>query len=199
MPGRTPDLLAALGKRDGQQVLARLAQRPACVGELADRFAAIQQPTVSRRLAELEAIGLVDHRQKKGAYYLTQPARLRPLLREDRRRRDTGLWAALGRPQAVEIMLALIRRPMRSDELADALDGIDPRTLARRLAELASVGAVRRDNVTGVHRVVDRRRVSALLRSFSNLATELITADLAAERSIQQRLAIEAAIVRSRS
>jgi DNA-binding HxlR family transcriptional regulator len=189
MPGRTPDLLAALGKRDGQQVLAGLLRRPARVGELVDRSAGIQQPTVSRRLAELESIGLVDHAQKRGAYSLTRPARLRPLLRDERRRRDTALWSALGRPHAVEIAIALIGGPMRSGELADAVEGIDSRTLARRLAELTRARAIGRDTATGTYHLLDQRRIPALLGLFSDLASELLAADLAAERSIQRRLA----------
>src|ERR1700730_7818695 len=98
MHGRTPDLLAALGKRDGQEILARLVERPARVSELAAASAGVRQPTVSRRLGELEAIGLVSHRRRKDLYSLTDPVRLRPLLRAERRNRDTQLWLALGRP-----------------------------------------------------------------------------------------------------
>lgn len=189
MTGRTPDLLAALGRRDGQHVLARLVEHPAHVGELIDASVGISQPTVSRRLAELEAIGLVAHAQKKSLYTLTRPAQTRTLLQTERRRRDAALWTALGRPHAVELVLTLIAAPRTPKELKDAIDALDGRTVSRRLAELIAAGALRRDRTTGSYRVVNPRRIRALLRSFSLLASDLLSAELAAEQSIRERLA----------
>jgi DNA-binding HxlR family transcriptional regulator len=188
MTGRTPDLLAALGRRDGQHVLARLIEHPARVGELADRAAGISQPTVSRRLSELEAIGLVDHGLKKDVYSLTRPDQLRPLLRGDRRHRDTALWAALGRPHAVELMLLLIAQPRTTSEITELIAGLDLRTASRRLAELVATRAVRRDPA-GRYRVTSAARIRALLRTLSQLASDLLEADLAAEQALLDRLA----------
>lgn len=168
-------------------MLTRLFERPARVSELVDRKAGIRQPTVSRRLGELEAIGLVHHGHKKDLYSLTRAKQLRALLRADRRRRETALWAALGRPHAVEMVLAMIARSRTASELTDLIDGLDPRTASRRLAELAAAGALRR-GASGTHHVVSASHMRALLRSFSRLAEDLLAADLAAEQSLQQRL-----------
>jgi DNA-binding HxlR family transcriptional regulator len=187
MAGRTPDLLTALGKRDGQHVLARLVERPARVGELVDHKASIRQPTVSRRLGELEAIGLVHHGHKKDLYSLTRSKQLRALLQADRRRHDTALWMALGRPYAIEMALALIGKPRTANELTNLIDGLDSRTTSRRIAELTAAGALRRSS-SGTHHLVSASHMRSLLRSFSRLAEDLLAADLAAERSLQQRL-----------
>jgi|GEM_PF-4302559 len=188
MHGRTPDLLAALGKRDGQEILARLVARPARVSELAEPGAGVRQPTVSRRLGELEAIGLVSHRRRKDLYSLTDPVRLRPLLRARRRNRDTALWVALGRPHAIELVLALMAKPSTPSELADAAVGLDLRTVSRRVSELAAVGALRPVVGSRAYQVRSPARMRMLLGTLSELATDLLDADLAAERSLRERL-----------
>jgi hypothetical protein len=110
------------------------------------------------------------------------------LLRAKRRQRDAALWLALGRSHAIELVLALLAKPSTPSELVDAAVGLDLRTVSRRVSELAAVGALRPVVGSRAYRVRSPVTMRALLSSLSELATDLLDADLAAERSLRERL-----------
>ena len=75
-------VLRALGDRNRLRVLAALASRPACVGELV-RALKLKQPNLSRHLKVLEAAGLVTPRRDGPwvVYHLRPAPPVTPLLR----------------------------------------------------------------------------------------------------------------------
>jgi len=78
---RTPDLLAVLGDRSGLDVLLQLVADDATVGALAKRTR-LPQATVSRRIADLERLGVVSQSRRKQPWRLNQPKKLVAVLSE---------------------------------------------------------------------------------------------------------------------
>ncbi len=83
MPTRTPSLLAALGQNGALEVVVVLLQWPrgAGVGPIQEATG-LSQATVTRRLQELSAAGLLDHLRRGYPYRLREPERVSSLLRD---------------------------------------------------------------------------------------------------------------------
>lgn len=80
---RTSTLLATLGQEGALDVVLLLLSRSAGseVGVVAE-IINLPQSTVTRRLQELEAAGLVDHERRGQPYRLREPGRVSALLRD---------------------------------------------------------------------------------------------------------------------
>ena len=84
MPDALSDVFSALADPTRRAILARLAEGPATVGELAEPFA-LSLPTVSRHIAALEKAGLVRK---------TRRGQERVVELESARLRDAEEWIA---------------------------------------------------------------------------------------------------------
>jgi DNA-binding transcriptional ArsR family regulator len=97
------------------------------------------------------------------------------------------LFDALGSEEALEIAVVLLREPQTVGGLVKAT-GLSQATVSRRILALRTAGAVEPSPRKGLIRVRDPVALRLLLRSVSELASQLNAHDAADEDAFRQRL-----------
>jgi DNA-binding transcriptional ArsR family regulator len=101
--------------------------------------------------------------------------------------RTPDLLAALGSPDGIELLLALIAADRQVGELT-AASGIPQPTASRRLAALERVGVLEHKRRGSPFRVTERAALCDLLFRISHLAEKLPGGDPQAEQAFRDRL-----------
>jgi DNA-binding transcriptional ArsR family regulator len=97
------------------------------------------------------------------------------------------LLDALGSEEALEIAVALLRGPQTVGRLVEAT-GLSQATVSRRVLALRMAGAVEPSPRKGLIRIRDPVALRLLLRSVSELASQLNARDAGDEDAFRQRL-----------